>query len=39
MTSIEKETGVAHTPGELASRVGQIALKRIPALRNAEALA
>lgn len=39
MTSIEKETGDAHTPAELASRVEQIALKRIPALRNAEALA
>ena len=39
MTSIEKETGDAHTPVELASRVEQIALKRIPTLRNAEALA
>jgi lipoyl(octanoyl) transferase len=39
MTSIEKETGDAHTPAELASRVEQIALQRIPALRNAEALA
>jgi lipoyl(octanoyl) transferase len=39
MTSIEKETGQAHTPAELASGVEQIALKRIPALRNAEALA
>jgi lipoyl(octanoyl) transferase len=39
MTSIEKETGDAHTPAELASRVEQTALKRIPALRNAEALA
>jgi lipoyl(octanoyl) transferase len=39
MTSIEKETDDAHTPAELASRVEQIALKRIPALRNAEALA
>jgi len=39
MTSIEKEIGDAHTPADLASRVEQIALKRIPALRNAEALA
>jgi lipoyl(octanoyl) transferase len=39
MTSIEKETGEAHTPAKLASRVEQIALQRIPALRNAEALA
>jgi lipoyl(octanoyl) transferase len=39
MTSIEKETGEAHTPADLASRVEQIALQRIPALRNAEALA
>ena len=39
MTSIEKETGHAYTPAELASRVEQIVLKRIPALRNAEALA
>lgn len=39
MTSIEKETGAAHTPAELASRVERIALKQIPALRNAEALA
>jgi lipoyl(octanoyl) transferase len=39
MTSIEKETGDTYTPEELASRVEQIALKRIPALRNAEALA
>jgi len=39
MTSIEKETGDAHTPAELVSRVEQIALQRIPALRNAEALA
>jgi lipoyl(octanoyl) transferase len=39
MTSIEKETGDAHTPAELASRVEQIALKRIPALRDADALA
>ncbi|MFL6520730.1 MAG: lipoyl(octanoyl) transferase LipB [Chthoniobacterales bacterium] len=38
MTSIEKETGEAHTPVDLASRVEQIALQRIPALRNAEAL-
>jgi lipoyl(octanoyl) transferase len=38
MTSIEKETGDAHTPAELASRVERMALKRIPALRNAEAL-
>jgi lipoyl(octanoyl) transferase len=39
MTSIEKETGDAYTPAGLASRVEQVALKRIPALRNAEALA
>jgi lipoyl(octanoyl) transferase len=39
MTSIEKETGDAYTPAELASRFEQIALKRIPALRNAEAVA
>jgi lipoyl(octanoyl) transferase len=39
MTSIEKETGEACTPADLASRVEQVALKRIPALRNAEALA
>jgi len=39
MTSIEKETGDTYTPAELASRVEQIALKRIPVLRNAEALA
>jgi lipoyl(octanoyl) transferase len=39
MTSIEKETNDIHTPVELASRVERIALKRIPALRNAEALA
>jgi lipoyl(octanoyl) transferase len=39
MTSIEKETGEAHTAATVASRVEQIALKRIPALRNAEALA
>ena len=39
MTSIEKETGGAHTPMELASKVQDIALKRIPALRDAEALA
>ena len=39
MTSIERETGVAHSPAELASTVERIALKRIPALRNAEALA
>ena len=39
MTSIEKETGDAHTPAELASRVEQIVLKRIPALRTAEVLA
>jgi lipoyl(octanoyl) transferase len=39
MTSIEKETGHAYTPAELASRVEQIVLKRISALRNAEALA
>src|SRR4051812_35323040 len=39
MTSVEKETGDAHTPTELASRVEQIALKRIPDLRKSEALA
>jgi lipoyl(octanoyl) transferase len=39
MTSIEKETGEAHTAATVASRVEQIGLKRIPALRNAEALA
>lgn len=39
MTSIEKETGEAHTAATVASRVEQIALKRIPALRKAEALA
>jgi lipoyl(octanoyl) transferase len=39
MTSIAKETGDAHTPAELAAKVEQIVLKRIPALRNAEALA
>jgi lipoyl(octanoyl) transferase len=39
MTSIEKETGDAHTPATVASRVEQIALKQIPALRNAEVLA
>ena len=39
MTSIGKETGEDHTPAELAAKVEQIALKRIPALRNAEALA
>ena len=39
MTSIEKETGEAHTAATVASRVEQIALKRIPALRNAAALA
>ncbi len=39
MTSIEKETGDPHTPAELASRVEEMVLQRIPALRNAEALA
>jgi lipoyl(octanoyl) transferase len=39
MTSIEKETGDIHTAAELAAKVEQIVLKRIPALRNAEALA
>jgi lipoyl(octanoyl) transferase len=39
MTSIEKETGDVHTPEGIASQLKQIALKRISALRNAEALA
>jgi lipoyl(octanoyl) transferase len=39
MTSIEKENGDTHTPAELAAKVEQIVLKRIPALRDAEALA
>jgi lipoyl(octanoyl) transferase len=39
MTSIERETGDAYTPAELASKVERIALKQIPALRSAEALA
>jgi lipoyl(octanoyl) transferase len=39
MTSIEKETGDAHTPADLASRVERIAQKQVPALRSAEALA
>ena len=39
MTSIEKETGREHSVMEVASRVGEIALHRITALRNAEALA
>src|SRR2546423_1161748 len=37
MTSIEKETGEARSVGEVASRVEQIALRRISALRNAAA--
>jgi lipoyl(octanoyl) transferase len=39
MTSIEKETGDAYTPADLAFRVQRIAQKQIPALRSAEALA
>jgi lipoyl(octanoyl) transferase len=39
MTSIEKESGETHSVGEVASRVERIALRRIPALRDAEAFA
>jgi lipoyl(octanoyl) transferase len=39
MTSIEKETGGEHSVMEVASRVGEVALRRISALRNIEALA
>jgi len=39
MTSIEKETGVPHSVAEIATRVEQIAAKRISSLRNAEAFA
>ena len=39
MTSIEKETGRASSVEEIASVVEKIALKRIAALRNVEALA
>ena len=39
MTSIEKETGAAHSVGQIATRVEQIAAKRISSLRNAEAFA
>jgi lipoyl(octanoyl) transferase len=39
MTSIEKETGANFPVVELASRVEQVALRRISDLRNAEALA
>jgi lipoyl(octanoyl) transferase len=39
MTSIEKETGANFSVVELASRVEQVALRRISDLRNAEALA
>src|SRR5436190_16375542 len=39
MTSIEKETGTSLSVVDLASRVEQIALRRISDLRNAEALA
>lgn len=39
MTSIEKETGREHSVVELASRVEEIALRRIAALRNVEILA
>ena len=39
MTSIEKETGRKHSVEEMASAVERIALKRIAALRNVEALA
>jgi lipoyl(octanoyl) transferase len=39
MTSIEKETGRKHSVVELASRVEEIALRRIAALRNVEILA
>jgi lipoyl(octanoyl) transferase len=39
MTSIEKETGANFSVVKLASRVEQVALRRISDLRNAEALA
>lgn len=39
MTSIEKERGVGASVADTATRVEQIALRRIWALRNAEALA
>ncbi|MEY2501247.1 MAG: lipoyl(octanoyl) transferase [Verrucomicrobiota bacterium] len=39
MTSIEKETGANFSVVELASRVEQVALRRISDLRDAEALA
>jgi lipoyl(octanoyl) transferase len=39
MTSIEKETGRQDSVMEVASLVGEIALRRISALRNVEALA
>jgi lipoyl(octanoyl) transferase len=39
MTSIEKETGRKHSVEEMASVVEKIALKRIAALRNVEAIA
>jgi lipoate-protein ligase B len=39
MTSIEKETGRQDSVMEVASRVGEIALHRITALSNVEALA
>jgi hypothetical protein len=39
MTSIEKETGRQDSVMEVASRVGEVASRRISALRNVEALA
>jgi lipoyl(octanoyl) transferase len=39
MTSIEKETGHHDSVMEVASRVSEVALRRISALRNVEALA
>jgi lipoyl(octanoyl) transferase len=39
MTSIEKETGAPHSVVDVATRVEQIAAKRISSLRNAEAFA
>jgi lipoyl(octanoyl) transferase len=39
MTSIEKETGRRDSVMDVASRVGDIALRRLSALRNLEALA
>jgi lipoyl(octanoyl) transferase len=39
MTSIEKETGRRDSVMDVASRVGDIALRRLSALRNVEALA